>query len=201
MLEQKNLQQQQQVDELDWEEGDQVEIKKQEQERYDSVQNGYVDRMSNKFGQVIDNEVRRLQGKDIARRQVKNDKNPDKLYDLLQISEIARSKKERKDQQQMQADQEKKQQANLQDAQLACSGIVFTQEENSSFNNNRHVDEGFEESNQAHSHHSSPEKMEQVEHQQVQMVEAHDVQNDHKQDRLEDSQSSYSEIEEDDFSQ
>ena len=109
MLEQKNLQQQQQVDELDWEEGDQVEIKKQEQERYDSVQNGYVDRMSNKFGQVIDNEVRRLQGKDIARRQVKNDKNPDKLYDLLQISEIARSKKERKDQQQMQADQEKKQ--------------------------------------------------------------------------------------------
>lgn len=65
--------------------------------------------MSNKFGQVIDNEVRRLQGKDIARRQVKNDKNPDKLYDLLQISEIARSKKERKDQQQMKADQEKKQ--------------------------------------------------------------------------------------------
>ena len=30
MLEQKNLQQQQQIDELDWEEGDQVEIKRQE---------------------------------------------------------------------------------------------------------------------------------------------------------------------------
>lgn len=65
--------------------------------------------MSIKFGQVIDNEVRRLQGKDIVRRQVKNNKNPDKLYDLLQISEIARNKKERKELEQLKADEEKKQ--------------------------------------------------------------------------------------------
>lgn len=129
------------------------------------MQNGYVEKMSSKFGHDIDNEVRRLQGKDIVRRQVKNNKNPDKLYDLLQISEIAKNKKERKDQLQMKADLEKKQQENFQDAQLACSGIVFTQEENSSFNNNRHVDEEFVESNQnqTESHHSSPEKMEHVE--------------------------------------
>lgn len=53
--------------------------------------------MGSELGNVIDKEVERLINKDIIRRQVKKDNNPDKLYDLLKISEIAKKKREKKD--------------------------------------------------------------------------------------------------------
>ena len=80
-----------------------------EKEELDEIHQNYVERMSKKIGPVLNQEIRKMETRDMNRRKIKNELNDDKLFDFLKIKNIKTEKmmeQQRRQQQQQQREQE-----------------------------------------------------------------------------------------------
>ena len=50
--------------------------------------------MNKKFGKTLNQEIRRMETKDMTRRKIKKVENEDKLYDFVKIKDIKQEKME-----------------------------------------------------------------------------------------------------------
>ena len=99
-----NEERQRQLASDDWQEGQQSgsdqspesnsSFDSREQQRLDEEREAYIRNMSKRFGKTLDQEIRRMETKDMTRRKIKKVENEDKLYDFVKIKDIKQEKLE-----------------------------------------------------------------------------------------------------------